>query len=212
MVAQAPLPVLLIPKGNTGRDACATNQEQSLNLVPFWPDPFSADNSVEITITIRSATLDFPQGASVLVPAGARSRGSGGSSTCPATPPRRESVREAFHHETLPDPFLNYSTHAFSVAEAVEMARALDQLPPHLIVYGIEGKDFAAGEGLSVEVEAGARKAVEQILKEIRPGIHSPPGKDVRAAFRFSRSPSGISRGNGLPQSMISVWDTGFGS
>ena len=116
------------------------------------------------------------------------------------------------HERPLPSQFFNYSTHAFSVAEAVEMSRALDQLPPHLSVYGIEGKDFAAGEGLSVEVEAGARKAVEQILKEIRPGIHSLPGKDVRAAFRFSRSPSGISRGNGLPQSVISVWDTGFGS
>src|SRR5271165_7198320 len=36
----------------------------------------------------------------------------------------------------LPAGFFHYSTHAFSVAEAVELARSLGQLPSHVTVYG----------------------------------------------------------------------------
>src|ERR1035438_6419832 len=46
---------------------------------------------------------------------------------------------------SVPTGFFHYSTHAFSVAEAVELARSLDQLPPHLIVYGIAGEHSAPG-------------------------------------------------------------------
>jgi len=51
--------------------------------------------------------------------------------------------------ERLPAETFHYSTHRFGLAEAVETARALGQLPRRLIVYGIEGADFSAGEGLS---------------------------------------------------------------
>jgi hydrogenase maturation protease len=57
----------------------------------------------------------------------------------------------------------HYSTHAFSVAEAVELARALGELPPKLVLYGIEGKNFDCGIGLSSEVE----KATEEIVRRI---------------------------------------------
>lgn len=70
------------------------------------------------------------------------------------------------HAEPLPSRFFHYSTHAFSVAEAVEMARALNQLPPQLIVYGIEGKNYTAGEGLSPEVEKAAAAVVERVLQD----------------------------------------------
>jgi hydrogenase maturation protease len=59
------------------------------------------------------------------------------------------------------------STHAFGVAEALQLARALHQLPASLIVYGIEGKNFTAGTDLSPEVENAAREVVEQIAKEV---------------------------------------------
>lgn len=49
------------------------------------------------------------------------------------------------HAENIPRKFFHYSTHAFSVAEAVELARTMNQLPPRLIVFGIEGKNFQAG-------------------------------------------------------------------
>lgn len=69
--------------------------------------------------------------------------------------------------ETVPTKFFNYSTHAFSVAEAVELARTLNQLPPKLIIYGVEGKNFAHGIGLSPEVEEAIEEVVQQVLIEL---------------------------------------------
>jgi hydrogenase maturation protease len=60
------------------------------------------------------------------------------------------------------------STHAFGVAEAIELARALGKFPQHLVVYGIEGKNFAAGVGLSAEVEKAAGETVRQALATIQ--------------------------------------------
>ncbi|MGB3642261.1 MAG: hydrogenase maturation protease [Rivularia sp. (in: cyanobacteria)] len=69
--------------------------------------------------------------------------------------------------QTVPAKFFNYSTHAFSVAEAVELARTLNQLPPKLIIYGVEGKNFAHGIGLSPEVEQATEDVVQQVLVEL---------------------------------------------
>jgi hydrogenase maturation protease len=71
------------------------------------------------------------------------------------------------HGQALPVEFFRCSTHAFSVADAVELARALRRLPPRLIVYGIEGKTFAAGVGLSPAVEDAVEHVVTQVLREI---------------------------------------------
>lgn len=76
--------------------------------------------------------------------------------------------------QTLPSQFFNYSTHAFSVAEAVELARALGQLPPHLLVYGIEGADYDTGAGLSAPVEASVETVADQILDDLH-RYHQPP-------------------------------------
>jgi hydrogenase maturation protease len=70
--------------------------------------------------------------------------------------------------EPIPSAFLNYSTHAFSVAEAVELSRVLHQLPPHLIVYGIEGSNFEGGVGLSPVVEDAAALVVARVVSELR--------------------------------------------
>jgi hydrogenase maturation protease len=68
----------------------------------------------------------------------------------------------------LPMGFFHYSTHAFSVAEAVELARSLDQLPAHLVVYGIEGANFAAGTELSPAIEQAVEVVVERLAEEVR--------------------------------------------
>jgi len=68
----------------------------------------------------------------------------------------------------VPSGFFHYSTHAFSVAEAIELARSLDQLPAHLIVYGIEGENFAAGEELSPAVTQAVDVVVERAAEELR--------------------------------------------
>jgi hydrogenase maturation protease len=68
----------------------------------------------------------------------------------------------------IPRSMFQYSTHGFGVAEAVQLARALNQMPERLIVYGIEGKNFAAGVALSAEVEKASAQVTRQILEEVR--------------------------------------------
>jgi hydrogenase maturation protease len=63
--------------------------------------------------------------------------------------------------------FFHYSTHAFSVTEAIELARAMKTLPPKLFVYGIEGVNFNAGVDISHVVQESAKQVVDQILKDI---------------------------------------------
>ena len=70
--------------------------------------------------------------------------------------------------QPIPIKFFHYSTHAFGVAEAIELARVLNQLPPHLIVYGIEGKCFDAGVELSFEVEKAAQEIVIRVQQDIQ--------------------------------------------
>jgi hydrogenase maturation protease len=64
----------------------------------------------------------------------------------------------------IPVELFNGSTHALGLAEAVELARALDRLPPSLLVYGIEGRSFAAGQALTTEVE----RAVGSLVRRLR--------------------------------------------
>jgi hydrogenase maturation protease len=64
------------------------------------------------------------------------------------------------------DRFQN-STHAFSIPEAIELSRTMNELPKKLVVYGVEGKEFAQGLGMSPEVERAAHELVELITLEI---------------------------------------------
>jgi len=73
--------------------------------------------------------------------------------------------------EKLPTWFSHSSTHAFGVAEAIELARVMGDLPARLIVYGIEGLDFSAGTELSPEVAEVVPTAANLILQEI---LHLP--------------------------------------
>jgi hydrogenase maturation protease len=70
--------------------------------------------------------------------------------------------------QALPTDVFRGSSHSFGVAEAIELARALNQLPPRLVIYGIEGKSFESGIGLSPEVIGGARRVVGRIARGVR--------------------------------------------
>jgi hydrogenase maturation protease len=50
---------------------------------------------------------------------------------------------------------LRSSTHAFGVADAIELGRALGRLPPRLDVFAVEGAEFGLGAGLSPAVRHG---------------------------------------------------------
>jgi hydrogenase maturation protease len=81
---------------------------------------------------------------------------------------RRGTVHrfEAKTH-ALPAAIFRHSTHALSVADGIELGRALERLPQHLVVFGIEGSDFNAGVPLSPEVESSVPEVVRRVLEEI---------------------------------------------
>lgn len=59
------------------------------------------------------------------------------------------------------------TTHHYGLPEAIELAKALNILPPQVIVYGIEGKGFHAGTGLSIDVKRAAERVVHSIVREV---------------------------------------------
>ena len=103
-----------------------------------------------------ASLLDAWQGAAAAVLIDATSSGSE-----PGTIRRYEA-----HERPLPSVFSRSSTHSFGVAEAIELARALGQLPARVVVFGIEGHDFAPGEGLSPEVDAAVDEVVRRVSEE----------------------------------------------
>ena len=76
----------------------------------------------------------------------------------------------------LPLGLFGLSTHSFGLAEAIELGRALGQLPRHCIVYAIEGGAFEAGEPLSPPVEA----AVAEVARRLRAEIISEEHREER--------------------------------
>jgi len=67
----------------------------------------------------------------------------------------------------LPATLAGASTHAMGLAEAVELARALDRLPPRLLVYGIEAASFETGAEPSPAVRAAAERVADMVVEEL---------------------------------------------
>jgi hydrogenase maturation protease len=63
----------------------------------------------------------------------------------------------------LPAQASRASSHALGIPDAVELARAIDRMPRSLVVYAIEGSCFAAGCGLTPDVE----RAVDFLVDEL---------------------------------------------
>jgi len=72
----------------------------------------------------------------------------------------------------LPQGMFGLSTHAFGLAEAIELGRALGQLPPRCVIYAIEAGSFEAGASLSPPVAAAVAEVAVQLRAEI--GGHEP--------------------------------------
>jgi hydrogenase maturation protease len=68
--------------------------------------------------------------------------------------------------QKIPSKFFRHSSHAFSVVEAIELARTMSRLPSRLIVVGVEGHSFEVGVGISSEV----KQAVEEVADWIKQG------------------------------------------
>jgi hydrogenase maturation protease len=82
--------------------------------------------------------------------------------------------RVAAHEGPLPAQLRGASTHAFGLAEAVELGRALGRLPERLVVYGIEGESFGAGEEVTGAVAEGVERTAAAVIEEV--GLRSSPG------------------------------------
>ncbi|MBI4387737.1 MAG: hydrogenase maturation protease [Candidatus Omnitrophica bacterium] len=76
----------------------------------------------------------------------------------------------------LPTQFRSCSTHAFGLAEAIELSRNLGMLPTSFTVYGVEGKNFEEGEEVSMEVKFGIDQVVERIVHQIGTWLPIPSG------------------------------------
>jgi hydrogenase maturation protease len=63
--------------------------------------------------------------------------------------------------------FSHRGTHLFSIADVIELARALHRLPARLRGFGIEGAAYELGAPLSAEAEVAMRTVAEQILHEL---------------------------------------------
>jgi hydrogenase maturation protease len=59
------------------------------------------------------------------------------------------------------------SSHGWGVAEALALGKVFHELPPFLIIYGIEGQNFGPGQEVSQEVAAAIPEAVRRIRREI---------------------------------------------
>lgn len=70
--------------------------------------------------------------------------------------------------EAIPARLSSHSTHAFGVAEAVELAKTLYELPASLVVYAVEGKNFAANVGLTPEVEHAVPVVARLVMREVQ--------------------------------------------
>jgi hydrogenase maturation protease len=63
----------------------------------------------------------------------------------------------------VPASWTNASTHVLGLAEAIELARALERLPEHLQVVGIEGHDFRFDAQLTPEVEQAVLRLSDEL-------------------------------------------------
>lgn len=149
---------------------------QTHTLIIGVGNDFRGDDCAGLEVARRLRALNLPgvvitehagEGAALMETWRAASRviliDAAQSGAAPGTVHRLDASTQA-----IPAAFFSYSTHAFSVAEAVEMARALGELPPNLIIYGIEGTRFALGEALSPAVEAAIARVTDAVARDIR--------------------------------------------
>jgi hydrogenase maturation protease len=69
--------------------------------------------------------------------------------------------------DSLPAAVTAHSTHAFGLAETIELARQLGRMPQRLVVIGIEARVFDAGSEPSVDVAAALEPAAKAVLEEL---------------------------------------------
>jgi hydrogenase maturation protease len=101
--------------------------------------------------------LDLFQGADTVIVIDACASGAK-----PGTVQRLDAVATA-----MPRWLGSASSHAIGLAESVELARVLGQLPRRLIVYAVEAVSFTLGSPLSAPVAAALESLPGEIIHEL---------------------------------------------
>lgn len=69
--------------------------------------------------------------------------------------------------EPIPSEIFAASTHSLGIAQAIELARSLDQIPPQMIVYGIEIHSLEPESGLSPKLNSSFEEIVTRIQHDL---------------------------------------------
>jgi hydrogenase maturation protease len=84
--------------------------------------------------------------------------------------------------ETIPRDFFCYSTHAFSVAEAIETSRVLGTLPEWLVVFGVEAADTGYGNRITPKVLPAVKHVASRAAVDIGERLGFELSKDIHHA------------------------------
>ncbi|HMW32771.1 MAG TPA: hydrogenase maturation protease [bacterium] len=77
--------------------------------------------------------------------------------------------------DIIPGNFFNYSSHAYSISEAIELAKALHHPVPEVIIYGIEGANFEFGEELTPNVREKIGDLITRVCQDIERIMQESP-------------------------------------
>lgn len=69
---------------------------------------------------------------------------------------------------TIGSESFRHSTHAFGVAESIELAKVIGGLPKTCVVFGVEGENFGSGTSISAPVMLAADKVIDAIVAEVQ--------------------------------------------
>ena len=83
------------------------------------------------------------------------------------------------HHQIMPADVCATTSHAFGLAQALAIGLALDELPPSIIVYGIQGERFEIGSEPSVEVTRAIRECVDSVRAEVHRILNVEPEAEI---------------------------------
>jgi hydrogenase maturation protease len=145
--------VMVIGVGNAFRG----DDQTGLEVVRRLGD---LDGQIGITVHAHEGTpvglLDLWDGAEAVVLVDSMRSG-----VAPGSITRIDATTEA-----IPLPLGSASSHAVGVAEAIELARALEILPSTVVVYGVEGASYEAGAPLTESVAAVIKVAAGDVRRE----------------------------------------------
>jgi hydrogenase maturation protease len=70
--------------------------------------------------------------------------------------------------ENIPEEYFSaYSTHSFTIPGTIELGKTLNMLPRKMVVFGIEGRNFEAGNKLSPSVKQAAQILIIEIIESL---------------------------------------------